>query len=136
MTLRDPVDSYLSLRFNTNFPTDVESFDTYCARVRSFLERYSFAEIFLYEDFVDDPSTILRAMCNVYGIDFSEEGLERFTGVVISGNSGRGSNFKTIERLERRKYPLAFKAEIAGSKNYMAIVEQYYTNRREAAETD
>ncbi len=125
VTLRNPIDSYLSLQANPSFITDAKDFDTYCQRVLTFLEKYHFAEVFCYEEFLENPDSILKRMCCVYGIEFDPTYKDRFHKIKLTGNSGRGKNFKEIKELERRPYNNAFKREVLESESFMKLSEKY-----------
>ncbi len=125
VTLRNPIDSYLSLKANPIFPTDVKTFDTYCQRITIFLEKYHFAKVFLYEDFVKNPDSVLKQMCDVYGIEYNPAWRDNFYKIKLTGDSGRGKQFKDIKKLERRAYDDAFKKEVLESNYFMKLSEQY-----------
>jgi len=124
VTLRNPIDSYLSMKAS-NFPTDVKTFDSYCKRVVIFLDKYHSIEVFRYEDFVKNPDMELEKMCNVYGIEYNPAWRDNFYKIQLTGNSGRGNQFKEIKELERRRYDDAFKTEVLGSEYFSEVSEKY-----------
>lgn len=126
VTLRNPIDSYLALRDNQRFPTDVKNFDHYCQRVLDFLNTYKFAQVFLYEDFVENPKQILEKMCVLYGIEYDNSYKDKFYNITLTGNSGRGKEFKEIKKLERRSGSDGFLKEVKESHNYQKIMNKYY----------
>ncbi len=125
VTLRNPVDSYLSLKSNNDFVTDVNDFDTYCQRVLDFLDKYSFADVILYEDFVDDPESVLKKICDIYGIQYDASYKDNFHNIMMTGNSGRGRNLKEIKKLRRRPFDETFWKEVEGSVNFKRLSEKY-----------
>ena len=125
ITLRNPIDSYLSLKANPNFSTDVNNFDAYCHRVSTFLGKYQFADVFLYEDFVNNPDQVLKEMCNIYGVEFDPIYRENFHKIILTGDSGRGNQFKEIKKIKRRPCDEAFYNEVMTSINFKKLSDKY-----------
>lgn len=127
VTIRHPVDAYLSM--TTNFPltnyNNVTSFEIYCERFLKFLKAYEQSNIFLYEDFVDNPDEILREMCSVYGINYSPSYKDEFYKITLTGDSGRGrqQKFKEIKNLDRREFSQNFYQEVKNSLSFKKICE-------------
>lgn len=120
VTIRDPVDSYLSLVRN-GWNKGVKSFDDYCGRVLLFLEAYQDIPVYKYEEFCETPDRVLEAICNDLDIQFSREYKERFWKVKLTGDSGRASKREVISKPERRVYSAAYEAEVARSPQYKEI---------------
>ncbi|WP_157488499.1 hypothetical protein [Desulfobacter postgatei] len=125
ITLRNPIDSYLSMMKHFSSATDVKSFDEYCKRVLAFIEKYSFAEVFLYEDFVDNPDRTLQRMCEIYGIEYDPSYKNNFHEITLTGDSGRGSKqkLKEIKKLDRREYGQDFFQEVKESVSFKQICD-------------
>lgn len=122
LTVRHPVDSYLSLIANEGWvhftPTN---FDEYCKRYLLFIERNKEVPSYKYEDFLVDPKTVLISMCKDLDLPFNEVFQDVFDLNSMSGDSGRSSN--VISSRERRKYDDNFRAELDGSAHYIQLCE-------------
>ena len=123
MTVRHPVDSYLSLLTNEGWARFTPSnFDEYCKRYMLFLEHNRDVPMYKYENFVDNPDQELKQMCDALELPFNEGFQDIFDLNFISGDSGRSSNI--IEKRERRKIDDTFKKEIAQSHEYRKLCER------------
>jgi len=102
VTVRDPVDSYLSMKKNGwHQHLTPPDFEEYCRRYLLFLEKYEGVEIIRYEDFVADPKATMRRICDVLELDYSDMFAEAFDTFQFSGDSGRSGG--VIEARPRRK---------------------------------
>ncbi len=121
LTVRHPIDSYLSLT-NVDWlhfiPT---TFDEYCRRYLLFIEYNKGLPVFKYEDFVVDPENEMKQICEVLDLPFNEDFQDIFDINVMSGDSGRSSS--TIEIRDRRKYDDAFREELNESAMYARLCE-------------
>jgi len=128
ITIRNPIDSYLSLMDNVNhigWQTDVKDFDHYCSRFLAFLDRYQFADLFLYEDFVQNPDQVLEEICKCLIISYNPAYKAIFPKIRMTGDSGRGKEFDEIKMLPRREITEDFLDEIERSSNFKLIVERF-----------
>lgn len=91
-TIRDPVDSYLSLKKNNWEHFHPKGFDQYCERVWAFVSEYSDQHIIRYEDFVSEPELVLRDMADRLRVRFSDDFIDIFEIFRVTGDSGRSSN--------------------------------------------
>jgi hypothetical protein len=103
VTVRHPLDSYLSLLSNGWEHHKPGGFDEYCRRYRLFLAAHADLTLLRYEDFVDDPETSLRALCQGLEIPYNPAAAEIFTIAHISGDSGRAGS--KIAPRSRRAVP-------------------------------
>jgi len=119
VTVRHPLDSYLSLgdRGWVLFtPTGIEE---YACRYMGFLDRYSGVEILRYEDFVANPKTRMRHICKVLGLSYNPEFQQVLSALHLSGDSGRTG--VVISMRARRSIPQETKAGITQSATYAAL---------------
>jgi hypothetical protein len=100
LTVRHPLDSWLSLTNNGWVEFSPATLDEYAERYLDFLDAYSGTAIFKYEDFVEDPDDILAALCRELELPFPSEYQDLFMAHRLSGDSGRSGN--VISRRERR----------------------------------
>lgn len=122
ITLRDPIDCYLSLTNNNWKHFRPQSFNEYCQRVLDFLAAYKTTKVFLYEDFVAHPKFFLKQLCNEIDLPFCEESIDIFDLFKVTGDSGRSG--VTICQRERKNLDENLKSEIRQSKNYPIIAER------------
>ena len=123
VTVRDPVDSFLSMRkqgWNKHFSPP--GFEEYCRRYLVFLDRYQGVERIKYEAFTDDPKHTLRHICDVLLLDYSDSFLETFETFQFSGDSGRTGG--TIASRPRREIDQQTLSEIEGAASYRVLASR------------
>ena len=109
VTVRHPIDSYLSLRDNGWMHFKPGGIEEYARRYISFLDRYEGVEIFRYEDFVEDPERVVESMCKALALVYDPSFLEIFPAQTLSGDSGRSGD--TIAPRTRREVDKGFLEE-------------------------
>lgn len=119
VTVRHPLDCYLSLIKNgwTNFTPF--TLDEYASRHLDFLDRHRGLPLFRYEDFVADPNGVLKQICTALALPYLPDAESVISVVTISGDSGRSSTL--IEARARRPVPDEIEAEIDRSPRYAAL---------------
>lgn len=120
VTVRHPIDSYLSLVKHNWIHFTPRTFDEYCNRYVLFIDDNKNVPLHKYEDFVVDPQTVLRLVCRDLELPFNEDFLDVFDLNILSGDSGRSSN--VIEKRERREFSESFQEEIDKSTKYKELV--------------
>ena len=95
VTVRHPADSFASAKIN-NFIVDSSkntsaytSFETYCDRYNQFLDAVEAHLIVKYEDFLKEPTTTLKQLCDIWSLSYDEVALQIFSQFQMSGDSGR-----------------------------------------------
>lgn len=126
LSLRNPIDSYLSL-VNNNWNNSISSFEDYCSRVLLMLETYESLDalIIRYEDFCIDPDKILKQICKKLKLNFSSDYHEKFFKYPMTGDSGRAGELKKIEQPLLRKIDASLHNEIIESKSFKVISKKY-----------
>ncbi len=124
LTVRHPVDSYLSLVRNGWIHFSPPTFDEYCQRYLCFLAHNEGLTSCKYEDFVADPDSEIKRLCEALELPFNEDFLDVFDVNVMSGDSGRTSD--TIEKRTRRDYDKKFLAELNASNRYPQLCEHLH----------
>lgn len=122
LTVRHPVDSYLSIINNGFDLTWASTFDEYCRRYLLFITQDIDRKIFKYEDFVDDPAKELMILCEALELPFNQDFRDIFDINVMTGDSGRSSSI--IEKRERRLYKSKFRKEVGLSEQYLKLCQQ------------
>jgi len=101
LTVRHPLDSYLSLVRNKWVQFAPFSLDEYARRYQAFLDRHDDVQHFRYEDFVARPDSVLRELCTELALPFVAGAEDLYSLVAMSGDSGRkGNRIGTRPRLE------------------------------------
>lgn len=113
VTVRNPVDSYLSLIANGWRHFTPFSLDEYCRRYECFLDDHNDVTIYRYEELVENSVETMQCICSTLKISFVTGFEEIFPVHTLSGDSGRKGN--RIEYRERRSIPEKVKKEIDDS---------------------
>lgn len=119
ITVRDPLESYVSLGKMNAISFEPKTFDEYCQRYTAFLDDHADLPFYRYEDFVTDPDAIVPAMVRDLGLAY-RPGFEALIGpVAMTGDSGRKGG--RIEPRPPKPRPPALEAEAEASKAYEAL---------------
>lgn len=116
VTVRDPIDSYLSLKNNNWVTFQPANFDEYCLRYLQFLNDYDGVEIIRYEDFIEDPAKVMNELCEILKIPFNKYFQDTFSVHKITGDSGRSSSI--IQARDRRPIDMQTLIELENSTKY------------------
>jgi len=122
VTVRDPIDSFLSCRLNGWLAEIGNSFEQYCARMIRFLDAYPGLPIFTFEEFCASPDEVLQRMCAYFEISFNPGFRDIFPRIHLTGDSGRRSS--VIALPERRPLLDNDAQEISASKSYRVLCER------------
>lgn len=122
VTVRDPVDSYISLRKSGWIHYEPATFDEYCRRYLLFLESYQSLELFRYEDFIYNPLEQVEKMCRELDLQYSDLFIDTFDAFSFSGDSGRTGS-KILQRPKRKIDKVLFK-ECEESENYFKLIKR------------
>ena len=122
-TVRHPVDQYLSL-MGLPVVASKMGFEQYiegCLAFAKFAGEHGF---YRYEDFTQDPDSILESICNDLGLGFDESYRDKwFDYTTITGDTqptlGRGSMKKTIECFERKPMDEALLERFRSNDDYL-----------------
>lgn len=119
VTVRHPIDSYLSLKAKGWVHFSPAIFDEYCKRYVAFLCAYEGVPIVRYEDFVVDPQQVMQAICAILDLPFNEQFMDLFGVNKLTGDSGRSGD--VIEARPRREIGAAMREEFLHLKNYEVL---------------
>lgn len=112
VTVRHPLDSFLSLHANGWLHFSPPTLATYSQRYVEFLDRHADLEIVKYEDFVEAPESTLAKVCQSLALPFHASALELFPIMRLSGDSGRKG--RQIAERPRREVPTEIDAQRSG----------------------
>jgi len=119
LTVRHPLDSYLSLHANAWIHFSPPTLDEYCRRYLAFLNAYGTYPRFRYEDFVAKPEVIMMQICDALELTYSDNFKDVFPLIELSGDSGRRGS--KIEARSRRAVPPAIAREVEASTSYTTL---------------
>jgi hypothetical protein len=109
VTLRHPVDSYLSLEATGWLHFEPPTLEEYARRYHAFLDRHADLPWIRYEDFLAGPEAAMARICDALELRYDPGFRERFAAVRLSGDSGRAGD--VIAPRPRRPCPEALLAQ-------------------------
>lgn len=119
VTVRHPLDSFLSLHANKWAHFRPFTLDEYAQRYMLFLDAHHDVPMFRYEDIVAEPAPLLQRLCNALDLAFVPEAIEMIGAIVLSGDSGRKGD--QIGKRDRRPVPLEIAKAAAQSESYAQL---------------
>lgn len=122
VTVRDPIDSYLSLRRNGWVHCQPATFDEYCRRMLVFLDDHAGVPLIRYEDFITDPQKGGSALCRALALPFNPDFPHLMPAVSLSGDSGRKGNRLALR--PRYEIPEDQARDIRDSPNHAVLAER------------
>ena len=122
VTVRHPIDSWLSLKNNGWIHFVPQTVDEYAHRYHAFLNECHEAPIYRYEDFLENPDSALGEMCRSLALTFPEGFMDLFTAHTFSGDSGRKG--EKIQPRPRRPIPEDCYAQIYESGQLRTLCER------------
>jgi len=122
ITVRDPIDSFLSMRTLGWVIFQPGSLDEYCRRYHLFLAAHKGLPVFRYEDFLATPAAMMQRMCEHLELPFNDLFEYTFDAFRFSGDSGRGG--AKIAPRPRREVPPELVAEAWSSLNYLNLCQR------------
>ncbi|MFG6539328.1 hypothetical protein [Sulfitobacter sp. CS16] len=89
VTVRHPLDSYLSVLHNKFTHFTPHALENYAARYMAFLDAYADEKIVKYEDFITDHTTTMATLCDLLALPNSVDLQDIAPGISLTGDSGR-----------------------------------------------
>lgn len=89
VTVRDPVDTWLSLKSHKWVHFAPATFDEYCRRYLAFLDRHDDVPVLRYEDFTREPEAEVRRACGILELPYFDGFMRVFNVFHLTGDSGR-----------------------------------------------
>lgn len=121
VTVRHPLDSYLSLLDLGWVDFQPTGFDEYCRRYLAFLADHDGLYVMRYEDFVAAPERELEGLCRALVLHY-RQGFEDLFGIFhLTGDSGRSSEI--IAPRPRRPIPKTLVGEVAQARHYEPLLD-------------
>ena len=120
VSVRHPVDCYLSMKLKNWTHFSPPNFEEYCTRYLAFITQFAEEKIVRYEDFVEDSNECLKKVSSLLDLPYSDDFNETFSIFNVTGDSGRGGE-KVAPRI-RRDVPEEVKEEISSSNSFNTIL--------------
>lgn len=89
VTVRHPLDSFMSMSKNGWVMFEPETLDEYCRRYTLFLDAYDDVPVLRYEDFVSDPDRGVAKIAKILSLPINVHWREILPIIVVTGDSGR-----------------------------------------------
>ena len=122
LTVRNPVDSYISLQENGWIMHHPPNFDEYCRRYLRFLDDHRDVPLYKYEDIIASPRPMLQAICSEMQIDY-DDGFEAVISVIpLTGDSGRMGT--RISHRPPKPRPASLLKEMDDSSHYSDLISR------------
>lgn len=122
LTVRHPLDSFLSLTRNGWLHFKPATLDEYCRRYITFLDRHASTAVLKYEDFTEDPDRFLQRICGILNLRYHSLALDAFSAIQMSGDSGRSG--AVIATRARQEVPPEIADQTGASMFYRLICER------------
>ena len=122
VTVRNPIDSFLSLSNNNWIHFTPGTFESYCKRYLIFISQFNQKQIIKYENFVAKPEKTIKKIANRLDLPFSDSFINTFPVIAVTGDSGRGGEY--IEKRPRREISSLLAKEIKKSKSFKTLVKK------------
>lgn len=122
VTVRHPLDSFISLRRKKWVMFEPDSLDEYCRRYLLFLETYRNTPILRYEDFVEEPQRSSAFLADSLMLAHTEHWRDLLPVIELTGDSGRKGD--EIEPRQRREVPGPLIEEARHSRRYHNLCER------------
>lgn len=123
VTIRNPIDAYLSLTSNDWEHFEPKGFEEYCKRVLAFISEFNERQIIRYEDIVKEPNSSIARIAVLLQISYSDSFIDTFSTVNMTGDSGRSGT--TISERSRREVPDALQQQIDSSSSFKKIADMF-----------
>lgn len=122
VTVRHPLDSFLSLTYNGWVHFNPATLDEYSRRYQMFLDAYEGIDVFKYEELTTSPQGVQAKLCAALQLPFDLDAHELISIFKLTGDSGRTST--VIRPLKRRVIPDEIALERQSSVNYIGLCQR------------
>lgn len=122
VTVRHPLDSFLSLQRNGWLHFEPKTFEEYCLRYLDFLAAHKGLPIFQYEAFVAAPDEVAAQMCKELDLPFNPDFEFLMPMARLTGDSGRSGN--AIAPRSRGAIPAELRQQADQSESYAELCQR------------
>lgn len=92
VTVRHPLDSFISLEKNGWVMFTPKTLEEYCRRYLLFLNAYDDTPVLRYEDFVNDPDHFSKKIAETLALPFTDHWRQILPVISVTGDSGRSGD--------------------------------------------
>lgn len=119
VTVRDPLDSYLSMQAHGWLHFTPATPEEYARRYHAFLDRHADLPWLRYEDLLADPEAVMARLCDALDLARDPDFRHRLAAVRLSGDSGRSG--AAIRPRPRRPCPPDLAGAAAASESFARL---------------
>lgn len=119
VTIRHPLDSFLSLLHNGWDHFSPMALPEYARRYHMFLDDYAGVPTFQYETFVEDPEAETQKMCAALALPYHSSLSSIVPAITLTGDSGRSGT--QITKRKRRDVPQEVSRDAAQDDGYRTL---------------
>lgn len=123
VTIRHPLDSFISLTERKWIAFDPDTLEEYSRRYLRFLDRHEGVPTVLYEDFVRDPEGTLKRISEILDLPYSPMAIDLIGAIRMTGDSGRSA--ERIEPRPRRPVPANIEETRNSSPSYRTLCGRF-----------
>lgn len=123
VTVRSPIDSFLSLRENQWVSFRPDLFEEYCCRLLKFLNSFEVTHMIHYEDFVSGPTKYVKLCAEILELPAIEQATDYIDVFKLSGDSGRSGS--DIALRSRKSISDEYRLEILASLSFKELCKRY-----------
>ncbi|MFC3285767.1 hypothetical protein [Litchfieldella rifensis] len=121
ITVRHPLDSFISLKNNGWIHFEPATLEEYSIRYLCFLKEYNNVPLIKYENFVRSPQKTMKSLCEILCLPYDSSFTETFNLIKLTGDSGRKS--EEISERPRREIPAILYEEALESPAFNKLCE-------------
>lgn len=122
VSVRHPLDSFLSLMNNQWVQFSPGTVEEYAKRYHQFLDDYQDLPVFRYEDFVAEPPVVIEQLCEALELAFNSDFELLQSLFKLSGDSGRSGAMITPRK--RRTVPPEIEQQCSVADSYRSLCER------------
>lgn len=122
VTVRHPLDSFLSVIANKFTHFSPVTLEEYSQRYQAFLAAHAGTPIVKYEDLIEEPEVHTPILCRALAIPYRSDAWDWIGGMALTGDSGRSGDVAQLR--QRRAIPDEVVAMRNGSASYEALCSQ------------
>lgn len=127
VTIRHPLESYLSLKIN-KWDQAISSSSDYISRLEMMITHYKNKgiPILRYEDFCRNPTKFMQEICGILDLEYCSDFQSSFKKIPMTGDSGRGKKEeRVIVEMPPKLIPLELELEASQSEVFKKIASDF-----------
>tara|TARA_B100000683_G_scaffold49807_1_gene47203 strand:- start:1324 stop:2139 length:816 start_codon:yes stop_codon:yes gene_type:complete len=133
VTVRHPVESFLSAKKQGWTKCIQDSFDEYCKRYIQFLNCYNGCSLYYYEEFCLYPQQVMQMICAELELRYNPDFMDTFANIVLTGDSGRRNSTISLPPAKEVPPELAEEIHLSTNWNELTTLLNYRYSKAEGA---